>query len=114
MGNLKLNAEQFHNTYEVLNKAINTDVVAKMGELASLLKPMADDNNLVPQAIENAKKLANDYNEGFYPSLVGLKKSFDELYDVSEFLAKSANIGEVGSVDSSFKSGTIDGSSVMA
>lgn len=113
MGNLSLNASEFHDSYEVLNNTVNSDVVGKITDLARVLKPMEGDNELVAQAVTAATKFASDYNEGFYPSLVGLKKTFDELYNLTEYLEKQANLGDISHADSSFKSGTIDGASVM-
>lgn len=113
MGEIKLSAEQFNSTYVALNKAINSDVLDAMNSTATILKEHQGENALIDQAYENCKVLANNYNDGFYPSIVGLKKTFDTMFDLSEHLAKHANIGEVAQVDSSFKSGTVDASKVM-
>lgn len=113
MGTMKLNAEEFSGTYAVINKASNTAIVNAMQDIASVLKPHEGDNEVISQAYANCRKLADSYNNGFYESLVGIKKTYDELFDLSEYMDKKANVGDVSSADTSFESGKLDASKVM-
>ena len=46
-------------------------------------------------------------------SLTKLKGTFDQLFDLSEFMAKKASIGDVSKVDTGFEAGKLDASGVM-
>ena len=113
MGAIKLNADEFNATYAQINKAANSDLIESVQNLGALLTQHKDDNEIANQAYENCKALAECYNNGFYDSLCGLKKTYDNLFDLSEYMDKKANIGSVSKADTSFKAGTFDPSKVM-
>lgn len=114
MAQYRLDGEEFNATYNQINKAANSDVIDAIQGIAGILKPHKDDAEIFGQAYENCVALAKSYNDGgFYDSLCGLKKTFDELFDLSEYMEKKANIGSVSSADTSFKSGGFDASGVM-
>lgn len=113
MAQYKLDAQEFNDTYNEINKVTNSDIIEVMNGLAQTLKEHKDDAEIFGQAYENCKKLADSYNGGFYESLCHLKETFDGLFDLSEYMEKKANIGSVSSADTSFKAGTFDASGVM-
>ena len=104
-----LNAEEFGATYNALNKATNQNIIAAMQELAGILKAHEGESDVIDQAIANCHTLADNYNQGFCESLTKL----DQLFDLSEFMAKKANIGDVSKVDTGFEAGKLDASGVM-
>lgn len=108
-----LNAEEFHATYNALNKATNQNIIAAMQELAGILKAHEGESDVIDQAIANCHTLADNYNQGFCESLTKLKGTFDQLFDLSEFMAKKASIGDVSKVDTGFEAGKLDASGVM-
>lgn len=110
---IKLSGDEFNSTYSGINKASNAEVIDAMKDIASLLKAHEGEAAVVDQAYENCRKLADSYNGGFYESLVSLKKTFNELFDLSEHLEKKANIGGISNVDTSFEAGKLDASKVM-
>ena len=108
-----LNAEEFTATYNALNKAVNQNIIAAMQELAGILKGHERESDVIDQAIANCHTLADSYNQGFCESLTKLKGTFDQLFDLSEFMAKKASIGDVSKVDTGFEAGKLDASGVM-
>jgi hypothetical protein len=108
-----LNAEEFTATYNALNKAVNQNIIAAMQELAGILKAHEGESDVIDQAIANCHTLADSYNQGFCESLTKLKGTFDQLFDLSEFMAKKASIGDVSKVDTGFEAGKLDASGVM-
>lgn len=113
MGTIKLDAEEFSNTYAAINKASNTDVLDAMKALSAVLKTQEGESEIADQAMDACRSLADSYNNGFYESLVGLKKTFGELFDMAEWMQRNANIGGVSKTDTAFNAGKIDASKVM-
>lgn len=113
MGEIKLNSEEFNSTYAQILKASNEQVIDAMGSIASILKSHSGESAVIDQCLDNCKALQKSYNEGFYDSLTNLKKTYDGLFDLSEYMEKKANIGSVSQVDTGFKAGTFDPSGVM-
>lgn len=113
MGAIKLSGDEFNSTYNNINKATNEGVIDAMRDLAGLLRPHEGESAIVDQAIANCRNLADTYNNGFFESLRALKGTFDSLFDLTEYLEKSANIGGLSKVDTSFEAGKMDASKVM-
>ena len=113
MAQLNLDSAKIEETYGVLQKTVNADVGTAFDELASALLPEKGTNPLVDELIGCCKKAQNVYNEEFLESVKGTLENFEATYDISEYLAKRATVGELATDSVGYQNEKVDAGGVI-
>lgn len=104
---IKLEKEVFDNSIGALKASTNEAVVGEMTRVANILKNTGDSNPLVEQALEACKKFQTQYNVTL-SGVDGFIRESRNMYDITEYLEKSATVGEVSNRETGFTNNTID------
>ena len=114
MAQLKLDSAKIEETHGVLQKTVNAEVGTAFDELAAALLPEAGTNPLADELISHCKTAQTVYNDEFLPSVKDTLKNFEAVYDISEYLSKTATVGDLASGSVGYKNENIDADSVIA
>lgn len=109
----QLDQKEFDDSYGVISKTANTDVIAAVNDLAAVLVPEAGSNALVDELIDACKGVQTVYNDEFLPSVKSLLDDFQAAFDIAEFIQKKATVGEVSKQSVGYKTDKIDPDSVI-
>ena len=110
---LKLNKEVFDSSIGALKASTNEAVVEEMTRVATILKNTGDNNPLVEQALEACKKFQTQYNVTL-ADVDGFIQESRNMYDITEYLEKSATVGEVSNRETGFTNNTIDPNMIIS
>ena len=113
MAQLNLDTSKIEESYGVIQDTVNKGVIDVVNELAAALLPEAGTNTLVDELIGLCKKTQEQYNTEFFPSVKELLKDFEETFNIAEYLAKKASVGEIAKQDVGYKTSGIDAASVV-
>lgn len=105
--------QRFEESYGILAKAANQQVIEHMNELASVLKPHAGENEDVDNLLAQCKKTQDFYNDQYKHVLDDTLKNFSELTEIAEYLAAGKAVDEIASGSIDYQKSGIDASSVM-
>jgi hypothetical protein len=111
-GVVKLDSAKLDNSLGIIMKNMNEDVLNSVEELAALMKNTGDDNPLTEQVLEACVNFQNNYNS-IREGVQEVVSDITNAYDVSEWLAKRATVGEVSKQDLSFSGSKLDASDVI-
>jgi hypothetical protein len=112
MGTIKLDSGKIEQSIGLLHKQVNQEVLDRVKALAVVLKDSGDDNEQVKEMLEVAGKFQSQYNE-FIDSVDGFVKDAEQVFDLSEYMAKRATVGDISKRDLSFQNNKIDSGPVM-
>lgn len=110
---LKLDEKRIEESYGTIQDCLNKAVVDAIGDLAAVLVPESGTNPLADELIGLCKKAQDQYNDEYLPCVNDTLKVFSDTFEVSEYLAKKATVGDLASQTVEYKTETVDKDAVI-
>lgn len=110
---MNFDKQRFEDTYVILQKGGNEQVIERVQNLANVLTPLAGSNSMIDKVLVQCKKVQEFYNDQYRETLQAVLHDFSELEIVAEKIAAAEKVSDVSLGSIEYQKSGIDASEII-